>query len=251
MEADRFGAALIGSAHSLGYLEAIRESDNCNFVGVAERHPDRLESAQANPRWAAVRWASVNEILSDDSIEVVCVETDPLESLAFSLHCVRAGIRTRRSTSRRARPKSRAHETRFRLGGRLEDNRRSNCCLSPGMQDLPTVVERAVWGSEMPDLTPGNLRLWGDHAGATRGTAHALCGRRLNACKQAKGPLCPEAPEVFLGQELDSIKGATATMGTVLRRTGQSRSARLGNFQVLLYRVFRHRPCCKDSRKTL
>ena len=91
MEADRFGAALIGSAHSLGYLEAIRESDNYNFVGVAERHPDRLESAQANPRWDGVRWASVNDILSDDSIEVVCVETDPLESLAFSLDCIRAG----------------------------------------------------------------------------------------------------------------------------------------------------------------
>ena len=95
--ANRLGAAIIGSAHShsLGHLEAIRESDNYDFVAVAEPHPELLESAQANPRWDGVRWASVDDILSDDSIHVVCVETDPLESLAFSLDCIRAGKHTK------------------------------------------------------------------------------------------------------------------------------------------------------------
>ena len=94
MEADRFGAALIGSAHSLGYLEAIRESDNYDFAAVAELHLEPLESANANPRWNGVRWASVNHILSDDSIRAVCGETDPL-----------------------------VRETRFRIGGRFDDHR--------------------------------------------------------------------------------------------------------------------------------
>ena len=95
--ADRLGAAIIGTSHShsLGHLEAIRESINYDFVAVAEPHADLLEQAKANPRWAGVRWTSVDDILSDDSISMVCVETDPLESLAFSLDCVTAGKHTK------------------------------------------------------------------------------------------------------------------------------------------------------------
>ena len=95
--ADRLGAAIIGTAHShsLGHLESIRESQNYDFVAVAEPRRELLESAKANPRWDGVRWASVEEILADDSVQVVCVETDPLESLAYSLDCVRAGKHTK------------------------------------------------------------------------------------------------------------------------------------------------------------
>ncbi len=95
--ATRLGAAIIGTAHShsLGHLEAIRESENYDFVAAAEPDGKLLERARANPRWNGVRWTSVAEILADDSISMVCVETDPLESLAYSLDCVRAGKHTK------------------------------------------------------------------------------------------------------------------------------------------------------------
>ena len=95
--ADRLGAAIIGTAHShsLGHLDAIRESANYHFVAAAEPDPHLLERAQANPRWDGVRWTPVDDILADPSISVVCVETDPLASLAFSLDCVTAGKHTK------------------------------------------------------------------------------------------------------------------------------------------------------------
>ena len=78
--AAQLGAAIIGTAHShaLGHLEAIRDSEHYRFIAAAEPDPVLLEKAQANPRWQGVRWASVDEILSDDAISMVCIETDPL-----------------------------------------------------------------------------------------------------------------------------------------------------------------------------
>lgn len=95
--ARRLGAAIIGTAHShsLGHMEAIRESENYEFIAAAEPDPKLLERAKANPRWQGVRWTTVSEILGDDSIDVVCVETDPLESLAYSLDCIQAGKHTK------------------------------------------------------------------------------------------------------------------------------------------------------------
>ena len=93
----QLGAAIIGTAHShaLGHLEAIRDSENYRFVAAAE--PDRklLEKAQANPRWDGVRWTSVDEILHSEEIDVVCVETDPLDALPYSLASVLAGKHTK------------------------------------------------------------------------------------------------------------------------------------------------------------
>ena len=93
----RLKAAIIGTAHShsIGHMEAIRESQNYDFVSVAEPHADLLGKAQADPRWKGVRWTTVDDILSDDSISVVCVETDPLEALPYSLDCVLAGKHTK------------------------------------------------------------------------------------------------------------------------------------------------------------
>ena len=93
----QLGAAIIGTAHShaLGHLESIRESNNYHFVAAAEPDPQLLDRARSNPRWQGVRWTSVDDILSDDSIDVVCVETDPLDVLPHSLACVRAGKHTK------------------------------------------------------------------------------------------------------------------------------------------------------------
>ena len=95
--ADRLGAAILGTAHShaLGHLESIRESGNYDFVAAAEPNPDLLAKAKQNPRWNGVRWTSADEILADDSIQIVCVETDPYESLPYALACVQSGKHTK------------------------------------------------------------------------------------------------------------------------------------------------------------
>ncbi len=95
--AERLGAAIIGTAHShaLGHMEAIRASRNYDFVAAAEPDAGLLERAKANSRWDGVRWTSVEEILADNAISVVCVETDPFDSLPHSLACVSAGKHTK------------------------------------------------------------------------------------------------------------------------------------------------------------
>ncbi len=94
---ETLGAAIIGTAHShaLGHLEAIRDSENYHFVAAAEPDPALLEKARANPRWQGVRWTSVEDILSDGEVQMVCVETDPLDVLPYSLASVRAGKHTK------------------------------------------------------------------------------------------------------------------------------------------------------------
>ena len=91
------GAAIIGTAHShaLGHLDAIRESENYRFVAAAEPDPRLLEKAHADSRWNGVRWTSVDEILGSEEIDMVCVETDPLDALPYSLACVLAGKHTK------------------------------------------------------------------------------------------------------------------------------------------------------------
>lgn len=93
----QLGAAIIGTAHShaLGHLDAIRQSDNYRFVAASEPNAELLAKAQANPRWKGVRWTSVEDILGDDEVDVVCVETDPLEALTYSLESVQAGKHTK------------------------------------------------------------------------------------------------------------------------------------------------------------
>ncbi len=93
----QLGAAIVGTSHShaLGHLESIRDSQNYHFVAAAEPNSKLLEQARANPRWAGVRWATVEEILADETVDVVCVEMDPFDALPYSLAAVRAGKHTK------------------------------------------------------------------------------------------------------------------------------------------------------------
>ena len=88
-----FGAAIIGTAHAhaIGHLDAIRKSRNWNLVAAAEPNPELLAKANANARWDGVAWTSVDALLADDRIQMVCVETDPLECLPYALRSIEAG----------------------------------------------------------------------------------------------------------------------------------------------------------------
>ncbi len=93
MSEPSLGGAIIGTAHShaLGHMEAIRASKNWELIGVAEPNPALLSTARANTRWKGVPWASIDAVLSDSRVRMVCIETDPLESLPHSLRTIEAG----------------------------------------------------------------------------------------------------------------------------------------------------------------
>ena len=92
-----FGAAVIGTehAHATGNLRSIQLSKHFELVAVAEPNEALRRIAESNPRWADVPWTDVDAIFSDDRIQMVCVETDPLESLPYAERAVEAGKHVR------------------------------------------------------------------------------------------------------------------------------------------------------------
>jgi len=94
---DKLGAGILGTVHShaLGHLQAIRRSENYEFIAAAEPHPRHLAERKKDERWKGVTWVSVEELLSDDRIQVICVETDPLEVLEYGLRSIEAGKHTK------------------------------------------------------------------------------------------------------------------------------------------------------------
>ncbi len=95
--AQRFGAGIIGTVHSHaeGHIQAIRQSANYQFIAAAEPNPELLAKAKQNPAWNGVTWVSVEQLLADQRIQVVCIETDPLDSLPYALRSIQAGKHTK------------------------------------------------------------------------------------------------------------------------------------------------------------
>jgi len=113
---DPLGAGIIGTVHShaVGNREAIRGSANYSFIAAAEPNAELLARAKLNQRWKDVTWVGVDELLADKRIQLVCIETDPLESLPTRRARSRPAS-TPKSTSPRRRPGSSAKDLR---GGR-------------------------------------------------------------------------------------------------------------------------------------
>jgi predicted dehydrogenase len=97
MADESIGAAIIGTAHAhaVGHLRALRQSPHYRFVAAAEPDPALRQTAQQNPDWAGVAWVSARDVLADPDIRLVCVETDPLEALDWSLRSIEAGKHTK------------------------------------------------------------------------------------------------------------------------------------------------------------
>jgi predicted dehydrogenase len=97
MADQQLGAGIIGTAHAhaVGHLRTINESSNYHFVAAAEPNPRLLAQAKASELWQGVTWVSPEALLADPTIQVVCVETDPLEALAWSLRSVESGKHTK------------------------------------------------------------------------------------------------------------------------------------------------------------
>lgn len=91
------GAGVIGTVHShaLGHVGAIRRSENYDLVAVAEPNPELLARAKKDSRWAGVQWTTVDALLGDKTIQMVCIETDPLQTLEIAHRAVLADKHTK------------------------------------------------------------------------------------------------------------------------------------------------------------
>jgi len=87
----RCGLLGVGHGHTLGKLEALRGSDDYEFVGVCE--PDAAVRSQweNDERLAGVRWLARDELLGDDTVSMVAVESNVPRLLPLGRAAIDAG----------------------------------------------------------------------------------------------------------------------------------------------------------------
>jgi len=86
----RIRAAVIGTGHghAASKVLALRTLPEFDLVGVCR--PDRDEPAEGEA-YRGVRWLSLDQVLSDSTIEFVAVESLPGRNLTYAQGCVQAG----------------------------------------------------------------------------------------------------------------------------------------------------------------
>jgi len=87
----RCGLLGVGHGHTLGKLEALRASDDYEFVGVCE--PDAAIQSQweSDERLAGVRWLAQDELLGDNTVSMVAVESNVPRLLPLGRAAIDAG----------------------------------------------------------------------------------------------------------------------------------------------------------------
>ena len=77
-----------GHGHAISKIKALQLLPEFDFVGICR--PDTDEPAGAEV-FRGVRWLSLQDVLTDPSIELVAVESLPGRNLAYAQRCVSAG----------------------------------------------------------------------------------------------------------------------------------------------------------------
>ncbi len=82
-------AAVLGTghAHAYGKIRALRTLPEFDFVGVCEPN----DEPRTNEVFSGVRWLSIDEILRDDTVKLVAVESRVQYNLDLAERCVAAG----------------------------------------------------------------------------------------------------------------------------------------------------------------
>ena len=89
----RVRAGLLGTGHShtSGKLKAMQDSPDYEVVGISEHDPALRDGARKDPRYKDVRWMSEQEMLSDNSIQLIVVECRVWEALGLGKKVIDAG----------------------------------------------------------------------------------------------------------------------------------------------------------------
>ena len=92
--AKRIRIAQIGTQHShaSGKLSTILDLDDLyECVAIAEPNATQRDKVASRNPYAKVPWRSVDEILSDQSIQAIAVETDIPDLVPTATRCLQAG----------------------------------------------------------------------------------------------------------------------------------------------------------------
>lgn len=81
----------VGHAHASGKMQALRASNDFEVIGISESDEPLRERAQQDAVYRDVQWLSVEQILGDESIQAVAVETTVPDLLDTAEKCIAAG----------------------------------------------------------------------------------------------------------------------------------------------------------------
>ena len=91
--AEKIRAGLLGisHAHAIGKLRTIQFSPEYELVGVCEPDAELQQQRKDEEVFKGVQWLSEQELLGDDTVQVVVVEGRVQDNLALARHAVEAG----------------------------------------------------------------------------------------------------------------------------------------------------------------
>lgn len=87
----RAGLLDISHAHAIGKLRTIQSSPEYELVGVCEPNAEVQQQRKDEEVFKGVRWLSEQELLGDDTVQVVAVEGHVQDNLALARRAVEAG----------------------------------------------------------------------------------------------------------------------------------------------------------------
>lgn len=84
---------ILGTQHShlLGKLKAMKNSADYQVVSICEPDAEAAARAKQNPSFEGLRWVGEEEMLSDNSLNLIVVECRPWDALPFGRKVVAAG----------------------------------------------------------------------------------------------------------------------------------------------------------------
>lgn len=86
----KVGQIGVGHAHA-NKVSVYRESSDYEFVGIAEPDDKLRKRAQGQPAFADLKWVSQKELLEQDDLQVILVETEVPRLLDVAEECIAAG----------------------------------------------------------------------------------------------------------------------------------------------------------------
>jgi predicted dehydrogenase len=78
-------------SHSIGKLNAMRNSPDYEVVAVCENDADAKAVARKNPAFAGVRWMNEDELIADPSLQLIVVECWVWEAVPWGKKVIAAG----------------------------------------------------------------------------------------------------------------------------------------------------------------
>ena len=87
----RIGQIGIGHAHAAGWTKALANNPEVELVGIFEPDPKVLAARSMDPAFEGVNWLKEQELLRDESVTAIFVETRPADNLYWARQALEAG----------------------------------------------------------------------------------------------------------------------------------------------------------------